>query len=307
MRLRFPSFLLLALAVAFAGCDSADTDGTGTLRVLLTDAPGDFLSAVVTVESVYLQSEDGDDDAEGSRVILRDDPVTVDLLTLQNEVLDLVDGTAVPEGRYHQLRLVISGGYIEVEKEDGSSAIYASSDDYAAEQNVEATGRLQMPSYASSGLKVVLPNEANEIEDDQNIVLLDFDVSESFGHQAGNSGMWVMHPVVHATDLGFTGGADVSLTLAADAALPSDTLTLADFSAELDKGGDVLSVPFADPDGDGTYTVEFLYLVPGTYPVGIAAPEGVAITTDVTLPLDISVASGDTDAAAVVITSATAD
>ena len=274
------SALFLALVVAFAGCDSADDNGTGTLRVLLTDAPGDFLTAVVTIDAVYLQADDGDDDPEGGRLMLRDEPVTVDLLTLQNEVLDLVGGEEIPEGTYHQLRLVISGGYIEVENEDGGATIYASSDDYADAQDVVSGGRLQMPSYASSGLKIKLPNDLAEIEGDQNIVLLDFDVAETFGRAAGNSGQWVMRPVVRATDLAFTGGADVTLTLADSVALPEGT-TLADFSAELDKDGEMLSVPFADEDEDGVYTVDFRYLVPGLYPVDLAGPDGLTFTTDV--------------------------
>lgn len=306
MRLRLPSLLLLLAALAYAGCDGAGIDGDAQLRVLLTDAPGDFERAVVTIDRVYLQREDGDDDPEGGRVILRDDPVTVDLLTLQNEVLDLVDGEAVPEGTYGQLRLVISGGFIEVEEEDGSSTIYASSDAYAAEQGVAAGGRLQMPSYGTSGLKINLPSEAAEIEGDENIVLIDFDVADSFGRQAGRSGMWVMTPVIHATDLAFTGSADITLALGEDVALP-DTVSLADFSAELDKGGDVLSVPFADEDGDGVYTAEIRYLFPASYPVTLAAPEGLSVETDLALPLDVTVTSGSTARADLVITSVTAD
>ena len=303
MRFRL-SALLLALVVAFTGCDSADTNsGTGTLRVLLTDAPGDFLTAVVTIDEIYLQSDGGDDDPETSRTILRDEPVTVDLLTLQNEVLALVDDEEIPEGTYRQLRLVISGGYIEVEDEDGGSTIYASSDAYAAEQGVVAEGRLQMPSYATSGLKIQLPNDLAEIEgDDQTIVLIDFDVAESFGRAAGNSGMWVMRPVVRASDLAFTGGFDVTLALADDVTLP-DGVTLADFSIELDKDGELLSLPFADADGDGTYTVDVRYLVPGLYPVMLVGPEGYTITTDLDLPFGLSILSGESGAATLTITS----
>lgn len=304
------STLLLALLVAFAGCDNADPgDGsdTGTLRVLLTDAPGDFLSAVVTIDEIYLQAEEGDDDPENGRTILSDDQVTVDLLTLQNAVLALVDDEEIPAGTYHQLRLVISGGYIEVEDEDGGSTIYASSDAYAAAQGVEADGRLQMPSYAQSGLKIILPDDLAEIEDEEQVVLLDFDVAESFGHPAGNSGMWVMRPVVRATDLAFTGTVALTLTLDDGVELPSDTLTLADFSAALDKDGEIIEVPFSDEDGDGLYAVEFQYLAPATYPVDLVAPEGVTVETDVTFPLDMLIESAGTDEADIVITSAVAD
>lgn len=304
MRIRLTSLLLLLGALAFAGCDSTDSNDDARLRVLLTDAPGDFERAVVTIDRIYLQRQDGDDDPEGSRVILRDDPVTVDLLTLQNEVLDLVDGETVPEGTYRQLRLVISGGFIEVEGEDGSLSIYASSDDYAADQGVVADGRLQMPSYSTSGLKITLPSEAATIEGDEHVVLIDFNVAESFGHQAGNSGMWVMHPVVHATALGFTGRARVSLALDEDVALP-EGVTLADFAAELDKDGDVLTVPFEDEDGDGVYTAEIRYLFPAPYPIDLAVPEGLMVETDLALPLDVTVTSGGTAEAALVITSVT--
>ena len=300
MRFRL-SALLLAFVFAFTGCDSA-SDGTGTLRVLLTDAPGDFLTAVVTIDAVYLQTDGGDDDPEDGRLMLRDEPVTVDLLTLQNEVLDLVAGEEIPAGTYNQLRLVISGGYIEVEDEDGGATIYASSDDYAIEQGVVSGGRLQMPSYASSGLKINLPGDLAEIESDQNIVLLDFDVAETFGRAAGNSGMWVMRPVVRATDLAFTGGYDVTLALADGVELP-EGLTLADFSAELDKDGETISVPFADEDESGVYTVDFRYLVPGIYPVTVVAPEGYTITTDLDVPFDLSILSGETDAMTITITS----
>lgn len=298
------TLLLAALVLVLGACDNTGT-GDASLRVLLTDAPGDFLSAVVTIEQVYLQSGNGDDDPEGGRTILSDDPVTVDLLTLQNEVLALVDDETVPEGTYHQLRLVISGGYIEVENDDGTSSIYASSDAYASEQNVDADGRLQMPSYSSSGLKITLPSEAAQIEGDQNIVLIDFNVSESFGHQAGNSGMWVMHPVVHATDLAFTGGAEISLALADGVVLP-DGFTLGDFAAELDKSGDLLSMPFADADDDGVFSTSFLYLAPDSYPVDLVVPDGLSVTTDVALPADVSISSGANSGLDVMINSAEA-
>lgn len=290
--------LPLLLGVGLAGCDSLGADGgDGSFRVLLTDAPGDFLTAQVTIDSVVLQGE-------GGAVVLRDEPVTVDLLELQNEVMDLVGETAVPAGTYSELRLVISGGYIEVEQEDGSSAFYASSDAYAAEHNVTADGQLQMPSYAQSGLKVKLPGGSVEVGSDDQAVLLDFNVAESFGRQAGQSGRWVMAPVVRASDFALTGTAEVTLALADGVALPSGTL--ADFTATLDKGTDPISVAFADEDGDGTFTAAFRYLAPGTYTVAVEAPEGVDVTPDVEFPLSVKVESGATVRGAVTLTAAAA-
>lgn len=301
--LRYSSlFTILLVMFAFVGCDSATSteDDEATFSLLLTDAPGDFERAVVTIESIYLQPSEED----SNRVLLRDEPATVDLLTLQNEVMDLVENEVVPEGIYEQLRIVISGGFIEVEQEDGTTMIYASSSQYASDQGEQADGRLQMPSFAQSGLKISLPEDAGVVEGGQNIVLIDFDVADSFGKQAGQSGKWVMRPSIKATDLQVTGSASVDIALADTVTLPSDTLSLADFSAALDKGGDVIEVPFADADGDGVYSAEFIYLAPGSYPVNIVSPDSVTVTTDPVLPIEISVESNGTAEAALTITEA---
>ena len=55
------------------------------------------------------------------------------------------------------------------------------------------TGELQMPSFSSSGLKVSFTGGL--AIDDETILLIDFDVAESFGQETG-SGKWVLHPVL---------------------------------------------------------------------------------------------------------------
>jgi hypothetical protein len=181
-----------------ASCDSSTAPRTGKISLLLTDAPGDVVTAVVTIEQIYLQGSDSDN---GDRVILRNTPFTTDLLTLVDSTVLLLEDVTVPARRYGQLRFVISGAYIEVENEDASTTIYASTPTYAG-LPVDAVvgGSLQMPSLAQSGLKVNLPNDAVVILADETVVLLvDFDVSQSFGRPAGSSGQWVMSPVLTAT------------------------------------------------------------------------------------------------------------
>ena len=56
-----------------------------------------------------------------------------------------------------------------------------------------ATGTLRAPSYAQSGLKVKMADGALELTGPTKILLVDFDVTQSFGHEANG---WVMHPVV---------------------------------------------------------------------------------------------------------------
>jgi hypothetical protein len=294
--------LLVACSVVMlglVGCDTtAGPNQSGKLSILLTDAPGDLLSAVVTIEKIYLQgSVEGDD--ESSRVYLLETPTTANLLDLQNEVLGLVDEATVPGGQYSQLRLVISGGYIEVvEEEDGGvptvTTIYASSAEYAAAQGVTADGTLQMPSYATSGLKINLPGGSIEVDGDQQILLLDFNVAESFGKQAGQSGSWVMTPVIHASDFGSTVGVEFSLSLGDGVVLPDingESIGLADFGASLTKGGDVLEETFEEKDG--VYKVNFLFLDANTdYPVSFVEPEGLDVTLNPAFPTTVNVPSG---------------
>lgn len=186
------------VVVGAASCESSTGLRTGQLTVLLTDAPGDVVTAVVTIEQIYLQGSASDD---GGRIILRNTPFTTDLLTLVDSTVVLLEDVTIPARSYGQLRFVISGGYIEVENADASTTIYASSPTYAGlPVGAVVGGSLQMPSFAQSGLKVNLPNDAVVILADETAVLLvDFDVAQSFGQAAGASGMWVMTPVLNAT------------------------------------------------------------------------------------------------------------
>lgn len=186
----------LVLVVA-ASCDSPTALRTGQLNLLLTDAPGDVVTAVVTIDQIYLQ---GSEDDDAGRIILRDEDVTTNLLTLVDDTQSLIAGVEIPVGTYGQLRFVISGAYIEVEGEAGATTIYASSPTYAG-LPVDAVvgGTLIMPSLAQSGLKINLPNDAVVIGEDEVVTLVvDFDVAGSFGQQAGGSGNWVMTPVLNA-------------------------------------------------------------------------------------------------------------
>jgi hypothetical protein len=192
--------LAAALMLGAASCDGATGLRTGDITVQLTDAPGDVLKAVVTIERIYLQP--GDDSTELSgRVILRDEPITIDLLTLVDSLHPLITEMAVPAQTYGQLRFVISGGFIEVETAGGTE-IYASSPSYAGlPAGSTIAGSLIMPSWAQSGLKVQLPGDAVTVDVNGLLVLVvDFDVAQSFGAAAGMSGNWVMTPVIIATE-----------------------------------------------------------------------------------------------------------
>lgn len=190
---------LVFATLGVAACDSGSEPRRGEMTLLLTDAPGDVLAAVVTIDQVYLQPNEAGTDG---RVVLRDEDLTTDLLTLENTTQEIIDAALVPVGDYTQLRIVVSGAYLEVEAEDGSSLIFASSPDYAGlPAGAIVAGSLQMPSLAQSGLKVNLPDGVVVINEDESITLvIDFDVLQSFGQEAGGSGQWVMTPVLNATE-----------------------------------------------------------------------------------------------------------
>jgi hypothetical protein len=199
---------VLGAAAALFAVVACDDDGDtplaperGALTLLLTDAPGDIRKAVVTIEQIYLQP-DSNYDAAADRVVLMDDPITVDLLTLADTTQAIVDSLTIPAANYAQLRFVISGAYIAVEGADTASRlIYATSTSYAGlPSGTTPDGQLLTPSWGSSGLQVQLPGNALTIVDNSTTTLLiDFDVSQSFGKAAGQSGNWIMSPIIQAT------------------------------------------------------------------------------------------------------------
>jgi hypothetical protein len=293
-------WIALAGSLAFlAGCGgqgSSDGAPSGKLSVVLKDAPASLRAAVVTIAEVDLVGSSG-------TLVLSTTKTTTNLLTLANDTASLVDRAVVPAGTYTQLRFVITGGYVQTK--DG--AIYASSPTYdGLPPGAAVTGSLRMPSYGQSGLKVDLPGGGLAIASQEKIVLVDFDVSRSFGHQAGNSGAWVMHPVCKAIDIEVTGSLHVTLALGPQASLPAGT-TLASFGAVLAPaaGGDAVTVPLAD-EGSGNFGVVFQYLAPGDYSVSFEPPAAMAsFTTDPATPATATVSQGHETTAAFVLSAAT--
>jgi hypothetical protein len=306
--LRSTSRLLsLALTVSLLACQDdgitgpADQGQIGTgkgFTLLLTDAPGDFVAAVVTISQVTLQGD-------GEKINLLDEPFTGDLLELRNEVAALVSGLELPQGSYSQLRLIIDGAYIEVETGDGTT-VYASSPDYEGLGDLEADGDLQMPSMGQSGLKINLPGGQVEVGEGETIVMLDFDVEESFGHQAGKSGKWIMHPVIKATNVTFGGNALVQLRLAEGVTLPAG-FALGSFKAVIRPVGGAAAdtITFTDANGDGTFEAMAKGLVPGQYELSLIGPAGLLVGFgSTTFPLTVTVGQKATATQVITIASA---
>ncbi len=292
---------LIAPVFAIAACSdsSGPNDGNPNVTIRLTDAPGDVVAAVVTISEVYLQGS-------GGRVTLSNGPVTVDLVELADSTAVIVDAAEIPAATYSELRFVIGGAYIEVENGSGGTDIYSSSPSYPGlPAGAQVDGNLQMPSLGTSGLKVQIDDASTlEITADEDI-LVDFDVSQSFGHPAGQSGNWVMHPVVRGGSIIEAATVVATLQLGQGVTLPTvggSAVTLAQFKAELN--GE--TVDFSDANTDGVFEARFRFLLPGTYELDIVAPTGVTITTNPATPIVVTVGTGATFTQAVTIASASA-
>lgn len=187
---------VLVAGLAFGACDDGPTsgDGMGRLRVQLTDAPGDLEEAFVKFsEIVLIRTEEGQ--PEAGRVVI-EPSVTgyINLLELTGgRVREIADESNIPLGTYSQLRLVIDEAYVVLK--DGR--VFATS---GAElpAGVEADGTLKCPSCSQSGFKVKFTGDGMTVAENSTVII-DFDAGKSFGHEAGRSGQWIMHPVLRAT------------------------------------------------------------------------------------------------------------
>ena len=290
--------LACVLALGALGCSDDDNgsepnDLVTRVSLLLTDAPGDVQAAVVTISEIYLQG--GPD----GRTTLLDDPVTVNLIDLANETIELLDGVEVEQGTYDELRFVITGAYLEVETGNGTE-IFASSPNYdGLPDGATVDGELHMPSLGTSGLKVNF-DDPLVLEQGEQTLLVDFDVSQSFGHEAGNSGRWIMHPVVKGASATQAAQVTVSVNVASGFTLPT-TFPLSDFKVKV--GAE--EVALTDTNSDGTYEATFRFLMPGEYPVTLVLPAGITIETDPDLPIELDLDEGETETRTITITGAT--
>jgi Domain of unknown function (DUF4382) len=257
--------LPLLAALAMAACDGG-TGGSGDARVSirLTDAPGDLQEAWVRIDRIYLKGGAADSTGNGGTDLLTTRTDWVDLLTLSGgRTAELVNGAVVPAGRYSELRMVVCEAYVVADNGD----VYATRD-AVLPAGVTADGQLQVPSGCSSGFKIKFQgDEPVELESESTIMTVDFDVSQSFGHQAGDSGRWIMHPVLHATSVGLAGGIGGAVALAQGVALPTcggSAVAVTAFVPQATAGAETFTSVVGT---DGRYRIT---VAPGTYTMGYA-------------------------------------
>ena len=182
---------LFLTVFGLASCsDSTSVEETGTLRVILVDAPTGLQAAdslkVVFEKVLVHRSSDAEASGAGWFTVLPDTlPVearTFDLLRLLNGVFATLGELELETGKYTQIRIIVESAGLVV---DGTP------------QN------LTIPSGAETGIKLV---GGFTIEPDQVTELtLDFDVAKSLHESPPGSGDFVLRPTIRVVQTTLSG------------------------------------------------------------------------------------------------------
>jgi hypothetical protein len=237
--------LATALAVAvLAGCgsDHGTNPGFGTVRISMTDAPGDYDAVNVVVREVHIHPA-GDGEDAGWLTVRPPADTTIDLLSLTNGGFVTLGSDQVPAGTYDQVRLVLG---------NGSTIVVGGTE-----------SPLTVPSGMQSGIKVkgTFTVPAGGSVD----VGLDFDAAHSI-HRTGN-GRWMMNPVIRLVVLSGSGPGSGAIAGQLDPA--TDATVYATIGAD--------TIASTTPVSDGHFKLSAL--PPGTYAVGIDIVSGYRDTT----------------------------
>ena len=175
--------------------DEITGDAPSSLKVILTDAPGDYESVFIDIQEVRVRRADSTEtdstesdstEHEEEWVTVSQEPVRVDLLTLQNGNTLILGETELEPGTYDQMRLILG-------------------DDNEVVVNGESF-YLKTPSAQQSGLKLKLDAEIEE--GTSYSLLVDFDASRSIvetGKGKNPNFSYLLKPVLRAVNLQETG------------------------------------------------------------------------------------------------------
>ena len=215
------------------GCGSSSSTGsTGTLRLVLTDAPLNAQSINVTISRVeVVPAGEG-----GEPLVLVDTPQTFDLLALA-AAETLLGEAQIPAGTYGQIRLIVTLATITTD---------------------QGTFDITIPSGIQTGIKLV--HEFEITPDTILTFILDFDAGESVVQTPPGSNNYLLKPVIRITPQNIAGYAIGTVEPAG--ALPTAEVKLVDPGT-----GDTVSSTLPDQE-TGAFK---LVGVPGTYDAKVSA------------------------------------
>jgi len=188
--LSFLRLIEFTCLVILTGCGGSNGSNTGTVNLLLTDSPAcGYEHVFVTVDHMQISS----DGSSWTTVPVKSSASQpVDLLNLTNGVLLSLGEAPLAAGTYNQVRLVL--------KSNGMSAPWANYLILTTDPSVQVP--LKTPSGQQSGYKINGPFNvhAGTMAD----LVLDFNACKSIV-VAGNSGKYLLKPVVTATAMVVSG------------------------------------------------------------------------------------------------------
>jgi hypothetical protein len=176
------SAALILGACGGGGDPTPAEDMTGLISIAITDASVDYVDVVnVRFTGVSLKPESGD-----AIDYVFDEPVDLDLLTLQNgNTAELLPTTSVPVGRYNWIRLAVEAEF------DNIFDSYAMLTDGT---QVE----LRVPSGSQNGLKLV--SGITVTQGQSSNIVIDWDVRKALTDPPGQPGMF-LRPALRVTDM----------------------------------------------------------------------------------------------------------
>lgn len=217
----------------------------GAMRFAVTDAPACGYDHVwVTVEKVSVNQNASASDTDTGWTDLTLTPARrIDLLSLTNGVLEELGTVPLAAGHYSQVRLVLA-----------SNTAGANPPANAVQPTGGAVTDLKTPSGQQSGVKLQV--NADVASGQTADLVLDFDACKSVV-KAGNSGQYLLKPVIAAVPRVMTGIQGVVTT----------TLALSSTTISAQQDGAV--VRSTTPDTSGNFAIPFLSA--GTYTVVITS------------------------------------
>ena len=226
------SIIFLALVAGFiTSCQTDDglsSNGKGTVKILLTDAPfpsGQVAEANITIDKIEI-NKTGDTD---EFIVLSEETKTFNLLDLRNGITAELAEVELEDGTYNQIRMRIVDANIVLNDEAGP------------------VFDLKIPSGTSSGLKIMIKNGLVVTEGSLSSVLLDFDVSQSFivqGNPKTKVGIkgFIFKPVVRAVVEAQTGSIEGTVST-------GENVKIADAIVEIYQDQTLVTSALADEDG----------------------------------------------------------
>ncbi len=300
---------LMVAGVVAGGCDNGgsnsitgeqNSNGQGRLTIRLTDAPGDVKDAFIQIKQFILFSTDS-----SSRITLT--PIQLGFINLLGltggKVLDVVDKALVPNGTYNELRLVLGESYVRLQ--DGR--VFATPG-ATLPSGVTAAGELKCPSCSQSGFKVKF-SSGGLIVNSTSFVTIDFDVAQSFAHEAGKSGKIIVHPVLRATAQN-TAFSRITGTVALAQSITIPACGGQANTIRIFKPAAALATDTITAVTDSLGAFRFLGLAAGTYALGsvkdytFANGDSLTIASTPT-PASVTLAAGDSAKVSYQITAAT--